>query len=244
MIRKHKLQYLILTFAALLSSGCNAANSEIKPYFNADNQSGAFFDNPAVLASASDFSAINKKVWDYPSELKHKQQGKKTVSNCLALKQHMSEGYTAAKVSEHVFINAQLVLCSMWQQMSNFKSYNASFMKDMKLDKMFADLAPARFALLISNDDIKKAEAATSWNSVSKIKEVKSHNDQQATFYDHSGSIQRLTLMARGDYNADGIEDQLFYMENSVEGGSYSSAKAYIITRIKVDGPITLLNEI
>ena len=66
----------------------------------------------------------------------------------------------------------------------------------------------------------------------------------QSTYYDYSGSIQRLTLMAKGDYNGDGVEDQLLYMENSVEGGSYSSAKAYLITRMTADAPIKLLKEI
>jgi len=244
MHRNIKLNYIVLVSSVLLGSGCNAASTEINPYFNKNNQSAAFFDNSVVLGSASDFLSILDKAWDYPSDLKHKKLGNKTVSNCLQLKKHISDGFYAAKAYEHAFISAQSVICSMWEQMASFKPYKISHMNKLSLNKEFAVLAPARFALLISNDQVKKAEAAASWNAVSKIKEVKAHSEMQSTYYDYSGSIQRLTLMAKGDYNGDGVEDQLFYMENSVEGGSYSSAKAYIITRMTVDAPIKLLKEI
>jgi len=132
----------------------------------------------------------------------------------------------------------------MWEQMGSFKSYKVSHLSKLSLNKDFATQAPASFALTISDEQTKKAEAAANWNEVSKIKKVTRQNDMQSTFYDHSGGVQRLSLMAKGDYNGDGIEDQLFYMENSVEGGSYSSAKAYIITRISPDAPVKLLKEI
>ena len=244
MYRKIKLNTVVLVSSVLLGSGCNAANTEINPYYNKDNQSGAFFDNSVVLSSASDFLSLLDKPWDYPSDLKHKKLGSKTVSNCLQLKKHISDGFSAAKAYEHGIVSAQSVICSMWEQMASFKSYKISHMNTLSLNKEFAVQAPARFALLISNDQVKKAGAAASWNAVSKIKEVKSHNEMQSTYYDYSGSIQRLTLMAKGDYNGDGVEDQLLYMENSVEGGSYSSAKAYLITRMTADAPIKLLKEI
>jgi len=241
MYRKVKLNHAALVFSVLISSACSAASPAIEPYFNKDNQSSAFYDNALALSSASDFLSTLEKTWDYPSELKHKKLGNKTVSSCQQLKKHINDGFHAAKVSEHAFVSAQSVICSMWEHMGKFKSYKTSHMNQLSLNKDFANLAPASFALMISDEQIKKAQAASSWNNASKIKQVKSHSKVQSTYYDHSGSIQRLTLMAKGDYNADGIEDQLLFMENSVEGGSYSSTKAYIITRLTANGPIKLL---
>ncbi|VAW73837.1 hypothetical protein MNBD_GAMMA10-1884, partial [hydrothermal vent metagenome] len=68
--------------------------------------------------------------------------------------------------------------------------------------------------------------------------------DMRAIYYDSTGGIQRLTLMAKGDYNGDGIEDRLLFMENSVEEGSYSTEYFYIITRTVAGGPISLLKEV
>lgn len=244
MWHKTKVNYTALVFSVLFSSGCNASVAEINPNFNQDNQSAAFFDNVLALNSASDFLSALEKNWDYPTELKHKKLGKKTVSNCLQLKKHIGSGYSAANANEHAFISAQSTICAMWEQMGSFKSYKVSHLSKLSLNKDFATQAPASFALTISDEQTKKSEAAANWNEVSKIKKVTRQNDMQSTFYDHSGGIQRLSLMAKGDYNGDGIEDQLFYMESSVEGGSYSSAKAYIITRMTPDAPVKLLKEI
>jgi hypothetical protein len=240
----YKLKYLTLIMVSIINSGCNAAKLEIQPYFNSNNQSAAFFEKPLVVNSANGFLALQEKAWDYPSDLKHEKKGHTTVTNCLVLNNVLSEGYLAANAYDHAFVNTQSAICSMWAQMGKFKSYNVSFMDQLILNKNFATQVPAQFALSISNDDMKKALSAANWHEVSKIKEVKRTNAEEATYYDSSGSIQRLTLMAKGDYNADGIEDRLFFMENSVEGGSYSSSKVYIITRLTANGPITLLKEI
>ncbi|MCP4272528.1 MAG: hypothetical protein GY781_11255 [Gammaproteobacteria bacterium] len=244
MWHKIKINYTTFIFSVLFSSGCNADVAEINPDFNQNNQSTAFFDNALVLNSANDFLSALEKNWDYPTDLKHKKLGKKTISNCLQLKKHIGSGYAAANANEHTFVSAQSTICAMWEKMGSFKTYKASHLSKLSLNKDFAKQAPASFALTISDEQTKKAEAAANWNEVSQIKKVSKQHDMQSTFYDHSGGIQRLSLMAKGDYNGDGIEDQLLYMENSVEGGSYSSAKAYIITRMSADAPLKLLKEI
>ena len=242
-MNKKQLNILLLIISALLSSGCNADMLNIKPFFNPNNQSESFFEKPVAFNSESDFLAVQKKTWEYGADLKHKKSGNKVATNCQALKKFLKEGYTVAKEYEYGFVNVRVLICSMWNEMSTFKSYSVSYMNDLSLNKDFSIKAPARFALLISDEEIKKAESAKSWNSVSQIKKVEHVNDMQAIYYDNTGGIQRLTLMAKGDYNGDGIEDRLLFMENSVEGGSYSSEYVYIITRTKADGPIILLKE-
>ncbi len=244
MNNKKQLNIILLITAALLSSGCNADKLDIKPFFNPNNQSASFFEKPVAFNSESDFLAVQKKTWEYGTDLKHKKFDNKAATNCQALKNLLKEGYTAAKEYEYGFVNVRALICSMWKEMATFKPYSVSYISDLSLNKNFAIKAPARFALLISNDDIKEAESAKSWNSMSRIKKVEPVNDMQAIYYDSTGGIQRLTLMAKGDYNGDGIEDRLLFMENSVEGGSYSTEYVYIITRTAADGPITLLKEI
>jgi len=243
MNNKKQLKIILLIAAALLSAGCNADKLDIKPFFNPNNQSASFFEKPFAFNSESDFIAVQKKTWEYGTDLKHKKSGNKTATNCQALKKLLKEGYTAAKEYEYGFVNVRALICSMWKELETFKPYSVSYMNDLSLNKNFATKAPARFALLISDEEIKKAESAKSWNNVSQIKKVDPVNDMQSIYYDNTGGIQRLTLMAKGDYNGDGIEDWLLFMENSVEEGSYSTEYVYIITRTKADGPIILLKE-
>ncbi len=245
MNNKKQLNIILLIIATLLSAGCNANKLDTKPYFNPNTKTGAFFEKAVVINSASDFLALQEKVWEFGgADLEHKKSGNKTAANCQTLKKLLKEGYTAAKAYEYKFISARSVICLMWTELATFKPYSVSFMSDLSLNKDFATKAPARFALLISNDDIKEAESAKSWNSMSRIKKVELVSDVQAIYHDDSGGIQKLTLMAKGDYNGDGIEDQLLHMRNNVEGGSYSSTTLYIITHTKPDGPIILLKEI
>ena len=245
MNKRKQLKITSLITATLLSIGCNADKLEIKPFFNPNNKTGAFFENSPAFSSGSDFLALQEKSWEFDgADLERGKSGNKTATNCQTLNKLIKEGYTAAKAYEYKFISARSVICSMWAELATFKPYSVSYMSDLSLNKDFATKAPPRFALLISNDDIKKAESAKSWNSMSQIKKVDPVNDMQAIYYDNSGGIQKLTLMAKGDYNGDGIEDWLMHMQNNVEGGSYSSTTLYIITRTKADGPITLLKEV
>ncbi|VAW69117.1 hypothetical protein MNBD_GAMMA10-1716, partial [hydrothermal vent metagenome] len=217
MNKKKQLNITLLVAATLLSAHCNADKLEIKPFFNPDNQSAAFFKKSVAFNSASDFLTVQEKSWEYETDLKHEKAGNKKATNCKTLKKLLKEGYTAAKDYEYGFVNAQSLTCSMWKEMATFKPYSVSYMNDLSLNKDFATKAPARFALLISNEEIKKAESAKSWDSMSQIKKIDLVNDMRAIYYDSTGGIQRLTLMAKGDYNGDGIEDRLLFMENSVE---------------------------
>ncbi len=241
---KKKLNACLLIASVLMTAGCNKAISETKPFFNQENQSSVFFDNPFLFKSVEDVESILTKTWDYPSELAHPQHGNKHVATCIELQEFIEKGYSAAKDYEQTVINAQATLCLMWQKMARLKPYKKTYFDSLSHSKEFADQMPAQFALLISKEQEEKAATAGSWNEVSQIHQVKRLNDLQATYYDTSGGIQRLSLMAKGDYNYDGLEDRIYYMENSVEGGSYSSAKAYIITRLGTDKKVKILTEI
>lgn len=240
----YKIQIIFFIFLiSALTSSVSAKPQLNKPYFNNDNQSGAFFETPIVIKDANDFNQLQKSIWDFPTKLKHEKLGSKEVTSCFELNSNLDKGFTAANLYEFSFVNAQRTICSMWQLIGKFKPYNQSFMYDVKLNKDFANIAPANFSLQISNNQLEKKSSAT-WNAASKVINVDIRNDSSATFYDDSGSIQRLTLMVKGDYNSDGIEDQLYFVENSVEGGSYSSSKVFIVTRITADAPLSLLEEI
>ena len=47
--------------------------------------------------------------------------------------------------------------------------------------------------------------------------------------------------MAKGDYNADGIEDIVIEKENGVLSGSYSSSHGYVLTRMSEQALFTVL---
>jgi len=56
-------------------------------------------------------------------------------------------------------------------------------------------------------------------------------------------SYQELSLIARGDFNHDNIEDILLFAQNNVVGGSYVSFHLFWLTKEDADSPITLIKE-
>ena len=65
----------------------------------------------------------------------------------------------------------------------------------------------------------------------------------QASYHHHEGGTQELALVAKGDFNGDGIEDMLITSRDSVEGGSYRAIRLFLLTRISASSAITVLRE-
>ncbi|TOQ19000.1 hypothetical protein CGH01_16515, partial [Vibrio parahaemolyticus] len=54
---------------------------------------------------------------------------------------------------------------------------------------------------------------------------------------------QKVTLLATGDYNDDGLEDVILLKENSVLSGSYGSTHGYVLSRLHENGSYELIKE-
>jgi len=239
-----KLTIIPLLFATIASSACIGYTNKIEPYFSKSNGSESYFMRPVEPREAQGFTKLFNKNWYFSANIKHSVQGSKSVNNCKALTKKIESGYYAEKEYEHSFINAININCGVWYEMAKITSSKVSYISNIFSDSHFAEKAPPEFALIISRDDERRLAKAKSWQEMSKIQKVKKLNSDQAVYYDNSAGIQNLTLMAKGDYNQDGIEDAILYMENSVEGGSYSSTHAYIITRLAENAPYTLLKQL
>lgn len=240
-----KIKLIIMSFLTVFcSSSCMSSTNLIEPSFNSENGSESYFVNPIIVDESSQFSVLFKRKWYFTADLKHKEEGKKSVNDCRSLTENIKGGFTADKEFEYGYIQAINVNCRVWNEMSLLTKSKISYLSSINVDRNFSNQAPPEFSLIISKDDERRLAKAKSWQEMSHIKNITQLNDDQAIYYDNSGGIQKLTLMAKGDYNQDGIEDAVLYMENSVEGGSYSSTHAYIITRLTAKAPYTLLKKI
>jgi hypothetical protein len=70
---------------------------------------------------------------------------------------------------------------------------------------------------------------------------MRSSGRRGAVFVDSDGASQTLSVLARGDWNGDGIEDLMLKREISLEGGSYSAVGLALITRAVNADRYTLL---
>ncbi|MEI8633548.1 hypothetical protein P4S72_18710 [Vibrio sp. PP-XX7] len=121
-----------------------------------------------------------------------------------------------------------------------------SYIKGFQLNQNTIKNLPKDMALVTSTsryNDVHADPTITTLEDVNHIVKVMQQNEFSATAEDDGGGIQDITILARGDFNNDQIEDLLFSVSNSVVGGSYTSYYLYVLTKTKKDGDWVVLAE-
>lgn len=210
----------------------------------------AVFVNPELLVNmrtAQLPEAINtilNTAWGGPQTLIKPDNSTTAVDTCQTLTHAIDSGYKPTTEFYGKYIYWRHDHCKAVSYISQMKNFSTSYIHDLTLDASFPAVAPPALALIISDDDIRKAHQVATWSAMSEITRIDITDATQSTYYDASGSIQKVTVMARGDYNDDHIEDILLFVDNSVEGGSYESQDAFILTRTGPGAPLTLLKSL
>jgi len=235
---------VLLALTVVSSTACaNIKENKIAPTYSLENKTNGYFMEPEVLETPEQVNALFSKNWFYSYEVVLDSKPAIKVDSCKVLSKALPEGYKPVNYKEQVALLATNKICITWADMGTLKSSKESFLGSFKHSAALPKKMPPELSLIISNDDERRLAKASSWEEMSHIKKVEPINDDQAIYYDNSGGIQRLTIMAKGDYNQDGIEDIVLHMANAVERGSYSSSYGYVVTRLAADAPYTLIKQ-
>lgn len=126
------------------------------------------------------------------------------------------------------------------------KSAKVSYLGKWVLNNSTVKQLPPQLAFVVSNDDksiVYRAEAKhKSLGSMLSNAEItsKAVDDNHHVIINNGVSIQELALVARGDFNGDGVEDLLVASENHLSGGRYRQYGLYVVTRLKKGGSLIL----
>lgn len=240
--------YRLLTLILIGTSNlaCSVQPNATAPYYGKNIPVHDFLEKPMLLNSPESIVKLQQATWEshFAYELINKQSIKRSVSNCSDLVSSLDEGYEAMTYRKKESVQARRLSCNVLQEIAKFSSYSTTYFNDLKLDKGFATIAPADFAMIISKDDERKAKTAANWEAMSEIQKIEKRSSEETIFYDNSGGMQRVSLLAKGDYNGDDIEDIVLHVQNNVIEGSYSSVHAFIITRLEKEGMIKIIKKI
>lgn len=233
---------ILISMGMLFYMGCSVEASEIPPYFSQHQGMNEMLDKPVEVKDVQALKQLQTAPWAFSLTLASKGKAK-NVANCQDMMDSVKNGYQAKASHEQMFVDATHLTCQLLQESLNLKPSKVSYLNKVSLDKSFTQQAPAQLAMLISNEQIKKVANSKSWDDMSQIKSVKPLNQDQTIFYDDTDGQQKVTLIAKGDHNGDGVEDLLLYMENSVISGSYAAAHAFILTKKGEGKPLELLKQ-
>ncbi|HAV1335592.1 ATPase [Vibrio parahaemolyticus] len=227
----------------LLVFGRVIASELIQPQYLDSERTDRFFAREVAKPSKENIEMRNSFDWGYELELRSASADTKSVSNCKDLANASSAGFTAAKAYEYGAFKAFLTQCQTWSEMAKLAASKRSYLSKFKLDNSFPSLAPSALAFVISNESAEKAKTLSTWDEADRIQRTQVSSPVRAEYFDATDGFHVITIVAKGDYNADGIEDIVIEKENSVLSGSYSSSHGYVLTRMSEQALFTVLAE-
>ncbi|MGF1688623.1 hypothetical protein L4C36_18375 [Photobacterium japonica] len=232
----------LLLVSLLSSMNVMSADGGIPANYSLHNKSMVFFVKPVDAVTSADFISMYDAKWYYEESLRHDEHGDKQVSTCADLVVSLNDGYRSPTNDEYDYISAVNHLCVTWREISKLGISDKTYLDGLQLNKSLASVLPPQLAMTISKHDKSRLMTMPSWDAMSAMMNVIPLNHDQALFETKTGT-QKLTVMAKGDYNKDGVEDVLVYLEDNVKGGSYSAVRAFVLTRLEGSDAFSILHQ-
>lgn len=242
----YTLSFLFLVF----STACSA--SEHKPHksYPVKWYSGyalqQYLAKTTHIDKTSELLKLINMKWGQPIPV-HKP-GKKTIINLntcqdyFNAKQKSLQPVNDADFSPFVEL---VLMCQATRAIAEATPSRISTFTELKFDKKLPSRLPAKMAMITSETEshrILSNKAIKSMAQVNKILKVIHHSRFDVTYVE-STQDNELELVAKGDFNHDGIEDYLVSSLGSVHGGTYTAFRLFLITRRPGQANYTLLKE-
>jgi hypothetical protein len=244
-------KYGVLMFSILLIMGCTPkvtlAVEEVYPvrWFPGFAMAGLLLKEKPPARNQQDIKALLGEPWYMPFDLINLQTKKVfSADRCSQVLPTITQLETDKPYEFPPFIYLT-AMCVAAESIAKARPAQYSFLSSFKLDADFPLHAPKNLALVISVSEWERISQNTkivSWADVETVKLVSKKDGYQAK-YDLTGAYQEVSLIARGDFNHDNIEDILLYAKAHVVGGSYVSYRLFWLTKTDENSPLTLIRE-
>ncbi len=244
-------KYSVWTFGILLIMGCapkvTLAATKVYPvqWFSGFAMAELLLKEKTPVSDQQDIKALLDKHWYMPFELVNLQTKEVfSADRCNQVLPTITQLETDKPYEFPPFIYLT-AMCAAAESIAKARPAQYSFLSSFKLDADFPLHAPKNLALVISDSEWKRVlqnKKIVSWADVETVKFVSKKDEYQAK-YDLSGAYQNVSLIARGDFNHDNIEDILLYAKAHVVGGSYVSYRLFWLTKTDENSPLTLIRE-
>ncbi|SHO55419.1 hypothetical protein VQ7734_01147 [Vibrio quintilis] len=169
------------------------------------------------------------------------------VNSCESMLIAHKNNYDLIDIPSSGPYNAMYVDCqAMFLIINESKPYTKSYIQDYVLNKTNIQTLPKDMALIISTstyNDIHTDKKIKILEEVNHIVNITQKNKLTSIAEDDSGGVQEISILAKGDFNHDSIEDMMLSVSNSVIGGSYTSYYLYILTKTEKYGDWIVLDE-
>lgn len=214
---------------------------------------GQFLDEPTDL----DVSAIPDAIqapWYYDRELvSYTPEGEQAgpgfvLGSCAEYLALQGQEIWPAYYPDGPAFMTLAMMCKASQAIGSAEPAERSYIRSLAFDRTLPDRLPWQIAMIISGRErerIAERRPEASWREVTTALPVTKFEScgKYCGVYDDAGGSQEVRLVARADFDGDGIEDLLVSSDNAAKGGSYRATRMFVLTRRQSQGEIELIHE-
>lgn len=231
-----------LLAAALMLSACSSAAQQPQALSPEHPMLATLEPVPSLDEVTAD--GLMSARWQFPLMLTKSGGDSRSVESCRALLEAHNDGFGPAQPSDYGLVQANLALCLATEDSGALKPSINNHLPAPLLGPHFPEIAPAELAVAISDYQRARVKESSSWQDFSAIREYQFRSPYEATYVTEDGAIQRVYLVATGDFNDDGARDAILYLESALEEGTYGTARYLIVTREEDGGPMRVLKSV
>jgi len=239
--------FMLLSVTACAEKGPEQNTSTIPVTVSSGMQLGSLLNEVMASFKVNDIKAMLNKDWYSAVNVKSLKQANATYSikSCAEYFKLADKALTTVKENENSAFSEFVLMCQAAKVIVEAKQSKRTFLNDFVLDKNLPNKLPKQMALVVSSAESKKINdnsKLVNWSDVNKITKVDVINEFKAKYH-QQGSAQEIELVAKGDFDGDGIEDVLVLSRDSVEGGSYNALRMFYFTKRSKEGAYAMGKE-
>ena len=177
-----------------------------------------------------------------------RDEGQKAVADsCKSLNRLMKEGYTAFFNYRIKFLLVLLAECRAIRMLREAQPAKKSYVREFKLDANSINYLPALVDVAASCDRLCRQYAAND-RRIPLIKFVDAEHLIVDPTSDYRmdvktfGSDLTMEILVRADFNGDGLEDLLLWINAGAIGGTWGTTQTYLLSRESPDGVLWVLD--
>lgn len=207
----------------------------------------AMMEKSVEVKNQDDVKKLLTEKWysafEVTKSLSAKKADVKSIVNCQEY--FSNPGMTTVSPPDYGPYLGIGLMCKAARIISDAEPFKTTWLSDLQFDAQLPNKLPKQIAMVISTSEserIASDKSLVSWSDVEKIIKVEKKGPHKTNYHEVGGE-QEMALMARGDFNHDGLEDWLIASSYAVKGGTYRSLRMFVITKTAADGKILLLEE-
>ena len=150
----------------------NVDKKAIGPKFGSENKTDGYFLEKLALDKPEQFKELLNKKWFYSYEVTSESNKTLEINSCKKLSEALEIGYSSSNYREQKALIATNKICTTWSHMGELKPSKKSFIGALKHSLDLPNKMPPELSLVISNDDKRRLDNASSWEEMGQIKNI------------------------------------------------------------------------